>query len=391
MAWEALGKMTKEEAVDLFLETMSKINEDFMDTKIDHHTDPAARPAVAVDGLRGDTYRLSIREVILRIGAVRIQALIRGVIYKKKAFLLLARKKEAEVEELKNMLLRGITVFKLPVDGKRGGLRKRTLILRLGSSLATSRLYLQNMATLGLTGVNVMGESQKYITLSDIADIRPDVTGFNCKDSPIARAYFDDFVTIIGSKMCFDFVLPKLSQTRGWFVRMLYLLIDSCLSPQDLKARGRLYGAKLRYNPIFIPPSLRLDGSRIAALLEASFGVEEYSNGTTKLKSMWVAWDQRRLYLAKRTTAGAEDVKGIDIDDIAEIRHGMASSSVDDLPLAFNDKLLTVVGSETSFCLYLATPTLRNKLARNLRVFVAIFQTKGRSQALHGSAAHPLR
>ena len=424
-AWKNLGTMTKDEAVDLFLETIARINPDFMDTLVDHTTDEAAGPAFALDGSAPKV--LTIREIIIRNGVIRIQALVRGFVGKKRCFLLHAQKRTPQAQNLLAMLVKGIPVFKLPMMAESidGPLRKRTLILKMGSTIGSSKL--------GLTSSMGILSDNRVILLADVADVRAGMSsyGFKAANSSAAKVLSTKCLSIIGSRGTLDIVLNHDGFSRSWFIYSFLLLIDSALTAEDIKNRGRFPSAKLRFNPAYIPPGLRYDGSRVAALLEASFGVEEYlGSGRCVLKSLWINRETRRLYLAVMTQKGAENPKGIDIDDIAEIRCGQISTTTDSADAVFNNRLLTVIGSETSFCLALSTPALRNKLARRLSVFLAvrshptflatllvicisthslttlsplsplsrlaqIYQTgqpeAGYSLAVHGSAARPLR
>jgi len=366
-AWKNLGRLSKDEAVDLFLETVAKINPDFMDTQIDHEKDEAAGPAFALDG--SGVKNLSIREIIIRNGIIRIQALIRGFCGKRRSFILHAKKRSPQVQELLGMLLKGIPVLKLPplAESNDGPLRKRTLVLKMGSTMASSRL--------GITGSMGTLSDHKAVMLGDIADVRPGQSSYAFKkaNSSAAKLMTGKCLSIISSKGSLDLALNHDGFTRSWFVYSFILLIDSCLTPEDLKYRGRLPAAKLRFSPIFIPPGLRYDGSRVAALLEASFGVEEYlGSGKCVLKSLWINRETRRMYLAVMTTKGAENPKGIDIDDISEIRSGMLTSSMDSGDALYGSRVLTIIGSECSFCLALSSSTLRDKLARRLNIFLAV-------------------
>lgn len=419
-AWKNLGNMRKDEAVDLFLETVSRINPDFMDTHINHETDEAAGPAFALDG--SGQKQLSIREIIIRNGVIRIQALVRGFCGKKRMFMLQAKKRSPQVQQLLSLLLKGIPIYKLPVvsDATDGPLRKRLLKLKMGSTINSSQLGITN--SMGLIS------DHRILLIADIADVRAGMSsfGFKSANSSAARMLSNKCVSIIGSKGTMDIVLNQDSFTRAWFVYSFLLLVESALAIEDIRNRGRLPGAKLRYNPVFIPPGLRYDGSRVSALLEASFGVEEYQGlGRCVLKSLWINRESRRLYLAVMTSKGAENPKGIDIDDICEIRCGQISTAIDSSDAAYYGKLLTIVGSETSLTLALSSTTLRDKLARRLNIFLAvrrrntlppcllstvcfsphpnldntppkqIYQTgkpdAGLSLAVHGSAARPVR
>lgn len=366
-AWKNLGTMRKDEAVDLFLETICRINPDFMDTQVNHETDEAAGPAFALDG--SGHKQLSIREIIIRNGVIRIQALVRGFCGKRRMFMLQAKKRSPQVQELLSILLKGIPVYKLPVvsDATDGPLRKRFLKLKMGSTLNSSQLGITN--SMGLVS------DHRVLLIADIADVRAGMSsfGFKSANSSAARVLSSKCVSIIGSKGCMDIVFNQDGYSRAWFVYSLLLLVESALATQDIRNRGRLPGAKLRYNPVFIPPGLRYDGSRVAALLEASFGVEEYLGlGRCVLKSLWINRESRRLYLAIMTTKGAENPKGIDIDDICEIRCGQISTAIDSTDAAYFGRLLTIVGSETSLTLALSSTTLRDKLARRFNIFLAV-------------------
>jgi hypothetical protein len=114
---------------------------------------------------------------------------------------------------------------------------------------------------------------------------------------------------------------------------MLLLLVDSVLTFSEAKRRGRLRGSKLIKRPTNIPPGILEDARTLSNLLEKSIGVEEYFEGAVYLKSMWVSWPRRRIYLGKQ---GAESgtnrslqTRGVDIDDIAEVRAGQVVESID--------------------------------------------------------------
>jgi hypothetical protein len=329
--------------------------------------DEAAGQAFALDG--SGPKNLSIREIIIRNGIIRIQAMVRGYCGKRRAFLLHAKKRAPQSQELVTMLLKGIPVFKLPVlaESNDGVLRKRTLMLKMGSTLAASRLGIT-------TSIGKMSD-HKIILLGDIADVRPGMSshGFKTANSSAAKVLSQKCVSIIGSKGTLDVVLNHEGFSRSWFVYSFLVLVDSCLSSEDMKNRGRLPAAKLRFNPVYIPPGLRYDASRVAALLEASFGVEEYLGaGKCHLKSLWINRETRRMYLATMTAKGAENARGIDIDDIAEIRRGLISGAVDASDALYSSRVLCIIGSETSFAIALSTASLRDKLARRLGIFLAV-------------------
>jgi hypothetical protein len=160
---------------------------------------------------------------------------------------------------------------------------------------------------------------------------------------------------------------------------------------EELHGRNRMPFAKLRPNAITIPPNFKQDGLRLAALLEASFGIDEVINGSHSVtKSLWVQWDQRRLYLGTRTTVGAKDSKALDIDDICEIRHGFTNVVLDDKTSFLNDRTFTIIGSECSLILCVQNKMMRNKLCRNFRAFLAMLQTAGKLPDIHGPTAHKL-
>ena len=389
-AWKDLGDMNKEEAVDLFLEIMSKINEDFLDEKVDPITDEACGPAMAASEYTDGRF-LSIREIIIRNGTVRIQALARGIIYKARYLKYKAKKNANLIDDIHSVLTQGMDVYKMPVEDSVGDglLRKRKLILRQGATLAKSYLCLVNSNNLGITSY----DPNRNIYISDIADVRCGISSYNFKRNPVAKKYPEDCISIIGSKRTFDLIISpsKGREWRLWFVKCMYYLIDSSLSPEELHGRNRVPYAKLRPNPIYIPPGFKQDGLRLAALLETSFGIDEVMNGSHSVtKSLWVQWDQRRLYVGTRTTAGAKDAKGLDIDDICEIRHGFTTGVLDDKTTFLNDRTFTIIGSEGILTLCVQNKAMRNKVCRNFRAFLAMLQTAGKSPDLHGPTAHKL-
>jgi hypothetical protein len=138
-AWKKLDDINKEEAVDLFLEIMSKINEDFLDEKVDPATDDACGPAMAASEYTDNRF-LSIREIIIRNGTVRIQALARGIICKIRYMKYKAKKYVNFIDDIQSVLTQGMEVYKMPVEDTIGDglLRKRKLILRTGATLAQS-------------------------------------------------------------------------------------------------------------------------------------------------------------------------------------------------------------------------------------------------------------
>ena len=389
-AWKKLDDINKEEAVDLFLEIMSKINEDFLDEKVDPATDDACGPAMAASEYTDNRF-LSIREIIIRNGTVRIQALARGIICKIRYMKYKAKKYVNFIDDIQSALTQGMEVFKMPVEDTIGDglLRKRKLILRTGPTLAKSYLCLVNANNIGITSY----DPNRHIYISDIADVRLGISSYNFKRNPIEKKYQEDCISIIGSKRTFDIIISpsKGREWRLWFVKCMYYLIDTALTSEELHARNRMPYAKLRPNAITIPPNFKQDGLRMAALLEASFGIDEVINGSHSVtKSLWVQWDQRRLFLGTRTTLGAKDSKGIDIDDICEIRHGFTSGVLDDKTTFLNDRTLTIIGSEGQLVLCVQNKMMRNKICRNFRAFLAMLQTAGKSPDLHGPSAHKL-
>jgi hypothetical protein len=114
---------------------------------------------------------------------------------------------------------------------------------------------------------------------------------------------------------------------------MLLLLVDSLLTYREARFRGRIRGQRLISTVSSVPPGIVEDAQKLGVLLENSVAIEEYFQGAVYPKSMWISWPRRRIYIGKSDAvidaSWALQTRGIDIDDIAEIRSGQVSDQLD--------------------------------------------------------------
>lgn len=114
---------------------------------------------------------------------------------------------------------------------------------------------------------------------------------------------------------------------------MLLLLVDSLLTYREARYRGRIRGQRLVSKVSSVPPGIVEDARKLGVLLENSVAIEEYFEGVVYPKSMWISWPRRRIYIGKQDTvidaSWALQTRGIDFDDIAEIRSGQISDQLD--------------------------------------------------------------
>lgn len=200
--WKNLGNMPKEEAADQFLELLTTIKPNFLDTLVDHENDPEAGPGELTP--EGHLRSLSIREIVIRNAAIRIQSLVRACIYKKFAFAKLAQRFDSDTAELLAMLVKGINIFKLSVGGVKD-LRKCVLVLRMSGTLATSKLCLINPIGSFLDGDS---DTELELFLSDIADVRPGISSYGFQlVKQAAERVKSDCLSIIGSEGTFNIVV----------------------------------------------------------------------------------------------------------------------------------------------------------------------------------------
>ena len=132
--------------------------------------------------------------------------------------------------------------------------------------------------------------------------------------------------------LCATQIVPG-GHSRNWLAGMLLLFVDSLLSYREARNRGRIRGGRLVAKKSDAPPRTIEDARKLGSLLEKSIGVEEYFEGAVYPKSMWISWPRRRIYIGKQDAVidanWATQTRGIDIDDIAEIRGGQVCDIMD--------------------------------------------------------------
>jgi acyl-CoA-binding protein len=173
--WKNLGNMTKSDAATKFLGQIMHINPDFMNYVV-------------------EPQKLSIRGMIQYEAAMKIQGLLRKVRAKKYLVQLIAKVRASDLQEFLDMLQKGIKVMKLRSDGS--VMRKRFLALKMGSSLADSRLFT-------FASGYSRDATSKGTYLVDIADVQLGAHSFHFR--PIASSLnSEECMSIISSERTFD-------------------------------------------------------------------------------------------------------------------------------------------------------------------------------------------
>ncbi len=301
--WKNLGNMSKEDACTKFLGEIMHIKPDFMQSEV---------------GSRD----LTLRSAMQHDAAETIQKAVRGVIARNRFTQLMINSRKDDVQRLVDMLRVGIPVMVLRGDA--GAAKRRILAISMGSNIQESRIFIYGRKKTTATSVYLV----------DIADIRIGAQSYNFKQ--VASAVTDEHCfSIICSERTVDVQVVQGELTRNWLAGCLLLLVDKVLNQKEAVRRGIIKGRRLL-------PCRRLakivdtDTKKFSDLLEKSFGVEEYVNGELKLQILWLSWTRRRIFIGKPESTGSNDagtenlvaaitssmIRGIDIDDVAEVRAG---------------------------------------------------------------------
>ncbi len=345
---------------------------------------------------------VTLRAAMQLEAASKIQGLIRKVRSTRLFVNILKFKRRDDVSFLVDLLKRGIQVVKIRSDG--GAAKKRFLALKVGTSLADSRIY---------TYANGMiKDTSKGAYLVDIADIR---LGAHSYLFSHIRDHLDHekCLSIVCGERTFDLQILHGTESRNWLAGILLLLVDQILPDKDVHKRGRTEGSRLlnRMKRGW-PTGLYKDATRIKNVLDADgINIKEYcADGVIKEKKLWISSARRRMYLGdipdvdsnansssssssgngngndkSVATNGVEygvkdkenagDLpKGIDFDDISEVRSGLITAALDK-KIADSDLMITVVGSETVFTLLVLrenrqeAKTIHAKILSDLQAF----------------------
>ena len=267
---------------------------------------------------------ITLRAVMQYEAASRIQSMIRNVRSRRLFLHMLKFKRRDDMNYLIELLKRGMKILKTRSDGN--GVKKRFLFLEMGQTLETSRLY---------TCANgMMADKSKWVYLADIADVRLG-----------ARSYlFNHFQESLDHKKClsiicgastFDFEIVGEPQARNWFAGMLLMMLDQALSPSDITGRGRIPGGNLLKKNNQTPGiGLQQAAEEMGTKLEKGIDVLEYtdSDGSKTRRTLWISRTRRRIYLGSPDQHSTSTTRGIDFDDIAEVRKGIVSSMIDKDP-----------------------------------------------------------
>ena len=268
--WKNLGLMSKEDACTKFLGEIMHINPDFMN----HVIEPES---------------MSIRGLMQYHAAQKIQGMFRSNRSMKRVVRMIAKTRANDLQLFIGMLVKGIRVLKLRSDG--GAAKKRYLALKMGNSLADSRLYT-------FTEGYSPDSSAKGAYLVDIADVRLGAKSFLFV--PVASSLKDyECMSIICSERTFDLQIVEGSTSRNWLACMLLLLLESVISIKDATGRGRLRGRRLLSSKTTIPAGIMEDAKKLSVLIEKGIGVEEFFNGAAHSKSLWLSKARRRIYIGK--------------------------------------------------------------------------------------------
>lgn len=167
--------------------------------------------------------------------------------------------------------------------------------------------------------------------ICDIAEIRAGCDYFPKQDDgkasaikPIPALSF----SIIASKAAIycQMIDPIVyGKTRDWIVRKFPCLVEKYLSQTDCSTRGRFKGFRI-CRPIkdLMRFSVKDDAELLAALLLKGLVIKEVFCGVEILKTIYLSWKHRRINLGRKPVFDVEFFgnKGMQIDDISEIRRG---------------------------------------------------------------------
>ena len=306
--------------------------------------------------------------------AARIQGLVRKVRSKRLFMKMMKFKRRDDVSYLIELLKRGIPVKKLRSDG--GASRKRFLSLSIDDNFAMSRLYTYTNGS--------MKDTSKGAYLMDLADVRLGPHSFLFQH---IRDTFDhkQCISIICGERTWDLEIINGGNSRNWLAGMLLLLVDQILPSNELLRRGRTEGERLvNRKSQGWPSGIRADAERLATVLDQEgLHIKEYtSGGEIKDKMLWISTQNRRMYLGdipstvintateneKEEGVGKNQTKGIDFDDIAEIRSGLITEELDrKIPNA--QFMITVIGSENAFTLLVLKDCPQDSAVLHARIF----------------------
>ena len=359
--WKNLGNLSGEDARTKFLGEIMHVKPDFMNA----------------DVMTGSK-RASLRAIMQHDAAEIIQTAVRGMLARNKFAHLLTTSRIEDVEKLIDLLVIGIVVKILRSDG--GAMTKKILSLVMGTSIYDSKL--------SISGKSKETEMSAYLV--DIAEIRLGAKTY--RFTPIqARMNENECFSIIFSERTFDIQVIQGETTRNWLAGCFLLLMDKVLSQKESARRGRVKGHRL----LSVAKPHRnneLEARKLGNLMARSFGVEEYRDGVLTLQVIWTCWQQRRIFIGNNDAFNSEvgysnDVevlssesaaRGIDFDDIAEVRAGLITCEIDkDVTNA--EKMITIVGSETSIILQFQSESIRDKFLSRLQSFVTQFKKPVRS------------
>ena len=301
--WKNLGNMSKNDACTKFLGEIMHIQPDFMQAEV-------------------GSKKITLRSAMQHDAAEVIQKAMRGVIARNRFTQLMINSRRDDVQRLTDMLLVGIPVVVLKSDT--GTAKRRVLALSTSANIQESKIFIYGRK-------NCLNTS---VYLVDIADIRIGARSYYFKQ--VADAVTDEHCfSIICSERTIDIQVVQGEVTRNWLAGCLLLLVDKVLQQKEALKRGIIRGRRLL-------PCRRLakiidtDTKKFSDLMEKSFGVEEYVKGELKLQVLWLSWPSRRIFIGKPESTGSTDagterlvaaissseIRGIDIDDVAEVRAG---------------------------------------------------------------------
>eukprot|EP00602_Paraphysomonas_sp_CaronLab_P007018 CAMPEP_0185026808 /NCGR_PEP_ID=MMETSP1103-20130426/11276_1 /TAXON_ID=36769 /ORGANISM="Paraphysomonas bandaiensis, Strain Caron Lab Isolate" /LENGTH=553 /DNA_ID=CAMNT_0027560515 /DNA_START=500 /DNA_END=2161 /DNA_ORIENTATION=+ len=248
------------------------------------------------------------------------------------------------------------------------------------------------------------GTSGPGIFLSDIAEVRagPASHGFgpmltsDMESGTCAPDHILDIsrcVTVVGTEATLDIQLVDIGRgtrirSRAWFVDILFLLATQSLGQEERALRQRVWWRRVEGTGNRRP---RLSQARqkeailFADILTDSIQVDEelfdrscalgMSPSETRIvgKTMWLEPASKRFLVADSfmevalAQKSAPVIRGLDVDDISEIRPGRMSFACDGSAYL---TCLTIVGSETCICLPVDSVAIRNGLLRQFQSFI---------------------
>ena len=349
------------------------------------------------------------------------QALVRSYIRRKSVLKELCHKYEDEQRRLFHMLTGrdGIQVVAIAsepyqeatshtVTHKLPSFRRRVLWLELNkTSYALSLLCVASVkrfkaAKSNKDWLSTSYDPRKYtiIPLCDIAEVRR---------GPCSRA-FRAFPrqSMIDPKLCLVVVSSVTSMNlqvvarsgveRDWLLDSLAMLANNSLSHAEARLRGRRWRRyhnvktllRVPRNKVHLSKGRQKEATKMKKLLLGVIDVEEElcefrgpqrTNMAVPLSIsenvLWFDESSRRLFLSsdlknKDLPVGERwSPRGVDIDDIAEIRPGRMSFDVDGNDI---EPMLCIIGSETVIRLPMDSVSKRNKLISYFQSFVWMYK-----------------